>query len=329
MKKIFFGLAVFFAMLTSAQTYPDYYPNGGYGNSDYYYGDDDDEFYFPDDYYYEYPSDYYSNGYYESYYNDYRNSIMAVNWDRFFRRYNLTPWQVEQILMLNAMYPSYSSWNSYYRFNPDRWYYDRFFALQRILGPRIFIVYQNNYFHGYHPVAYFQSYRRDYYVPRYNVMPRYQNINVNVYKVDRVKYHQTNPRANYGFKNDSRVRNTTTGNTANNGFRTQQKSSVRPNTGVRTQNNSSVRSNNTVRTQSNGTVRNNSVGTQRSSNVRSSGSLRAPAANQQQIRNNSSVRSSAPQQRTLQNNSRTEQSKSNSGTQRSSTRNSGMRLTSR
>lgn len=325
MKKIFFGLAVFFAMLTSAQMYPDYYPNSGYGNSDYY-GDYDDEFYFPDDYYYEYPSDYYSNGYYESCYNDYRNSIMAVNWNRFFRTYNLSPWQIEQIMLLNGMYPSYASWNSYYRFNPDRWYYDRFFALQRILGPRIFVVYQNNYFHGHHPVAYFQSYRRDYYVPRYRVMPRYRNINVNVYKVDKVQYHQSNPRANYSFKNESRVRNTTSAdNTRASGFRNDNKSSVRTNTGVRTQNSNSVRPNTSVRTPNNTSTRSNS-GTA-AGNVRSNNSVRTPNSNQNSIRNNSSLRNTTPQ-RNVESNNRTQQNRS-TAPQSGSTRNSGMRLTSR
>ena len=55
MKKILFGLSVFFATLISAQNYPDYYPTN---SNDGYYGD---EYYFPDDYYYQYPSDYYTN----------------------------------------------------------------------------------------------------------------------------------------------------------------------------------------------------------------------------------------------------------------------------
>ena len=47
MKKILFGLSVFFTTLISAQNYPDYYPNNNNG----YYDDYDDEFYFPEDYY--------------------------------------------------------------------------------------------------------------------------------------------------------------------------------------------------------------------------------------------------------------------------------------
>lgn len=216
MKKIFLGLSVIFATLVSAQNYPGDYPtnqNNGY------YGDYDDDEYFPDDYYYQYPSDYYTADFYQNYYSDYQRSIYDINWNAFFRQHRLSPWQVQQIVMLNEMYPSFSAWDHYYRYNPDRWYYDRFSALERILGPRIFIVFQNNYYQGYNPVSYYQNYRRQHYAPSVYIVPRYRNINVNRYRVDRTQYHQNNPRQNFGFRDDARNSNSNSGNGGTRGFR--------------------------------------------------------------------------------------------------------------
>ncbi|OWK73453.1 hypothetical protein CBW16_08005 [Flavobacteriaceae bacterium JJC] len=218
MKKILFGLSVFFTTLISAQNYPDYYPTNSNNNG--YYGDYDDEYYFPDDYYYEYPSDYYRNDLYQSYYNDYQRSIYDVNWNRFISVYRLAPWQVQQIMMLNDRFPSYAAWNSYYRYNPDRWYYDRFYALERILGPRVFVIFQNNYYNGYSPVVYWQNYRRQHYVTNVYIVPKYRNINVNRYKINRTQYHQNNPRQNFGFTDTPRTGNGNWNNsTRENGFR--------------------------------------------------------------------------------------------------------------
>lgn len=205
-----------------AQQYPDSYPNNGWGNSTNSYNNNDDQTYFPDDYYYDYPDDYYGDNYYQSYYNDYRNSIVTVDWNNFFRSYRLNRWQVEQIMMLNNMYGNFASWNVYYRHNPDRWYYDRFYALRQILGVNVYLVFQNNYYRGYDPIVYFQNYRRDHYQRRYYVMPRYRNVNINLYRLDRVKYHRDNgnhygwnqprnPHNPNGFKDNYR------GNSGNNG----------------------------------------------------------------------------------------------------------------
>ena len=323
MKKILFGLSVLFATLISAQNYPDYYPNNN--NNGVYYGDYDDEYYFPDDYYYQYPSDYYTNDYYESYYNDYQRSIYDINWNRFFTRYRLSPWQVQQIMMLNDMYPSFSAWDNYYRFNPDRWYYDRFYALERILGPRIFVVFQNNYYRGYNPVVYYQNYRRQHYATNVYIVPRYRNINVNRYKVDRVQYHQTNPRQNFGFTDN--IRNGGNGSFNNNntprtgGFRDNstlnqggtRSGGFRDNTGTGSTpriNDSGTR-NGGFRTeqttpQNNGGFRNNDSGT-RENSIRNS-------APERKIENNSGgQRNSTPGFKTQENSSRTP----------------GMRLTSR
>ncbi|WP_080777839.1 hypothetical protein [Chryseobacterium phocaeense] len=190
MKKILLGFALGLAALTSAQQYPNngWGDDGYYQNGDDYYNDEDDRNYFPDDYYYNYPQDYYPSDYYQGYYNDYRNSIVNINWNVFFRDNRLSRWQIDQILRLNNLYVSFSTWNNFYRYNPDRWYYDRFYALERIMGPRVFVVFRNNYYRGASPVVYFQNYRRTYYVPRYAVMPRYRNVNINVYRVDRSRF---------------------------------------------------------------------------------------------------------------------------------------------
>ncbi len=190
MKKIFLGLAFGLGVLTSAQQYPNngWGDDGYYQNGNGYYSDEDDRNYFPDDYYYNYPQDYYPSDYYQSYYNDYRNSIISIDWNGFFVQNRLNRWQVDQIIRLNNLYASFAAWDNFYRYNPDRWYYDRFYALERIMGPRVFVVFQNNYYRGASPIVYFQNYRRTYYVPRYTVMPRYRNININIYRVDRSRF---------------------------------------------------------------------------------------------------------------------------------------------
>ncbi|WP_234111545.1 MULTISPECIES: hypothetical protein [Chryseobacterium] len=207
MKKLLLGLSMLAVTLISAQNYPDSYPNYGGGNNNQnhgYYGDEEDSYYFPDDYYYQYPSDYYTNSYYESCYNDYVRSINAVNWNRFFSTYRLAPWQIREIIYLNQMFPSFSAWDQYYRYNPDRWYYDRFYALERILGPRIFVVFQNRYYGGYSPVVYYQNYRARHYARNIYVVPRYRKININVYRVDRDRYHADKPKQNWGSINGTK-----------------------------------------------------------------------------------------------------------------------------
>ncbi|PIF43229.1 hypothetical protein CLU96_0133 [Chryseobacterium sp. 52] len=235
MKKIFLGFALGLAVLSSAQQYP----NNGWGDDGYnqngggYYNDEDDRNYFPDDYYYNYPQDYYPSEYYQGYYNDYRNSVTNINWNVFFRDNRLNRWQIDQILSLNNLYVNFSTWDNFYRYNPDRWYYDRFFALERILGPRTFVVFQNNYYRGASPVVYFQNYRRSYYTPRYAVMPRYRNVNINVYRVDRSRFRRmdnptfnvirTSDRPNNGFRGSVRDGSNSGGfrNQAGNGGRSE------------------------------------------------------------------------------------------------------------
>ena len=252
MKKIFYGISVLLSALISAQYYPDPYPTSSNNTNNTYYSNEEDAMYFPDDYYYEYPSDYYTDDFYQSSYNDYRQSIYEVNWNRFFARHRLSPWQIEQIMMLNDRYASYSAWNSYYRYNPDRWYYDRFYALQNIMGPRIFVIFQNNFYQGYNPVVYYQNYRRQHYVTNIYVVPRYRNININRYRIDREQYQQNNPRHEMGFRDSTRNNN---GNWQNNsydgGFRND---ANRKSDGFRNNPNDAVKN---IRQRDNGGFRNN------------------------------------------------------------------------
>lgn len=248
MKKIFIGLALGLATLSFAQQYPN---NGWgddeyYGNNDGYYSDDDDRNYFPDDYYYNYPQDYYPADYYQSYYNDYRQSIISINWNGFFAQHRLNRWQIDQIMYLNNLYANFAAWNNFYRYNPDRWYYDRFYAMERILGPRVFVIFQNNYYHGHSPIVYFQNYRRTHYVPRYRVMPRYRNVNINIYKVDRNSFRR-NDNPTLRIVRSSRSGSIRNGNSSG-GFRSNSNNSIRNNSG-----NSGIRNNS-----GNNGIRNNS-----------------------------------------------------------------------
>jgi len=274
MKKILLGFALTLSTLSFAQQYPNngYNNDGYYGDDDGYYSDQDDQNYFPDDYYYNYPQDYYPQDYYQSYYNDYRNSIVNVNWNVFFQQNRLNRWQIDQILYLNNLYSSFSNWNNFYRYNPDRWYYDRFYAMERILGPRVFVVFQNNYYRRQNPIVYFQNYRRTYYTPRFRVTPRYRNVNINIYRVDRNSFRRNdNPTLNVvrnsGFRNGNNnnpggfrssnngVRGNSNGNVGNNGgFRNSENGGVRSNNGVRGNDGGGFRSNNT-RTPESGGIR--------------------------------------------------------------------------
>ena len=283
MKKILLGFALGFATLSMAQQYPNNgYGNNGYGNNGYgndgysdgYYSDDDDQNYFPDDYYYNYPQDYYPQNYYQSYYNDYRNSIININWNVFFAQNRLTRWQIDQILYLNNLYTSFSTWNNFYRYNPDRWYYDRFYALERIMGPRIFVVFQNSYYQGYTPIVYFQNYRRTYYAPRYTCRPQYRNININTYRVNRVEFRRNvNPTLN--VVRGSGFRNNTAGNQPRNngGFRDNT-------SGSQPRNNGGFRDNtSTSQPRNNGGFRGDTAGNQPRSNGNSGNGASQPRNN--------------------------------------------------
>jgi hypothetical protein len=278
-------------VLTAAQQYPNngWGDDGYYQNGEGYYSDEDDRNYFPDDYYYNYPQDYYPSDYYQSYYNDYRGSIINIDWNGFFVQNRLSRWQVDQIMRLNNLYASFTAWDNFYRYNPDRWYYDRFYALERILGPRVFVVFQNNYYRGSSPIVYFQNYRRSYYVPRYTVMPRYRNININIYRVDRSRFRRMDNPTFDIVRRDNRggngFRNTRTDNSG--GFRDNNGGFRSSNGGNRgnSDNNGGFRSNN-------GGFRGNSDNGGTRGNSDNNGGFRT--SNGGGFRGNSEVRREAP-----------------------------------
>ncbi|WP_027387137.1 hypothetical protein [Chryseobacterium gregarium] len=261
MKKILISFALGIATFAFAQQYPDNgWDDGGYSqNEGGYYSDQDDQNYFPDDYYYNYPQDYYPNNYYQNNYNDYRNSISGINWNVFFNQNRLAPWQIDQILRLNNLYSGFSTWNNFYRYNPDRWYYDRFYALERIMGPRVFVIFQNNYYRGYSPVVYFQNYRRSHYAAICRPMPRYRNVNINIYRVDRSHFRRMdNPTINIvrSQRPDNGFRGSVRDGSNGGGFRNQAENRNNNNSGFRKENNG-IRSSGGFRSNDNGGVRTN------------------------------------------------------------------------
>lgn len=204
--KIFLASMMGFVLFSCAQQVP-------YGNRDHNYGYSyyEEDYNYPEEYYYDYPADFYTDNYYRNYYQDYRNAISAVNWKRFFRENRLNNWQIREIIALNQRFPSYSQWLRYYRFNPDRWYYDRFITLERILGPRSYVVFYNRYYNSYNPIVYFQNNRvRHYNAPVY-INPVYRNKDVRNYRRDDFRkgdfrdsrFNQEITPGNKGFRDDN------------------------------------------------------------------------------------------------------------------------------
>lgn len=177
-KKLVLASALSLAGIATAQ----YYPNDNYSNNqyEYYY----DNYNYPEDYYYEYPSDYYTDNLYRGYYDDYRNTVISINWDRFFIEYRLSPRQIREIRILNNRFAGYDFWFNYYRYNPDRWYYDRFIALERILGSGIYAGFCQRYYNNYNPIFYFKDYRVKHYRPTVYVAPRYRYVDVRTIRND-------------------------------------------------------------------------------------------------------------------------------------------------
>lgn len=297
MKKIFFSFALFLATLTLAQDYYDTYPTE-YNGYEYY----DSSYSYPDEYYYNYPTDYYPDAYYHGYYNDYRNAVVSVNWNQFFVQYHLTPIQINQIIILNKRFASFNVWNSYYRWNPNRWYYDRFYALQRILGPQVFVVYQNVYFRGASPFVYYRNRCVNFYAHRYPVRPVYRNVNINVYKVNPTYFKESFRTAG---RNNNMISPSRNGGMANPSVRT-----AKTTTGVRTENSAAARQSNYDDNRNQGEIRS-----------------RRPSQASPEVRNqNNSMRQNSNYVRRSQNSDNQRGAVSRPET---NTRNSGARFTSR
>lgn len=326
MKKIIFTLAIIIGGALSAQDYYDSYPTD-YNGYEYY----NNSYDYPDDYYYNYPTDYYPDQYYQGYYNDYRQAVYGINWNQFFSQYRLTPWQMDQIIALNNRFASFAAWDMYYRYNPDRWYYDRFFALQNILGPQIFVIYQNNYFRGRSPIVFYRNRFANFYARRYPVRPVYRNVNINIYRVDRNNFRE-------GFRNQQR--NMGMIDTRNNGMINPQN----PRSGANGNNMGAIRSsgNSGVRNQ-NDNIRNNGnirvePQVRENSGVRNSGFPRGnsevrtqqmPSERQQSPQNNGGFRQNQNSGRSIENRSREGSGQRNSAPAERGGRSSGMRLASK
>jgi|GEM_PF-1083797 len=235
MKKYLLTLALFLFVFGFSQNngyYPDY--------DDYYYGDIYD---YPDDYYSEYPDDYYPDDYYTNSYNDYRKTIVGINWNQLFVELNLNSVQINAIMVLNNRFPSFTVWNQFYRVNPTRWYYDRFYALRRVLSPQQYIIFQNRYYGGTQPIVYFVNHYHNYYLPRYRVRPRYRSININIYRRSPWQVRTVNGKRRVivsnrnivpNNRNTTRNRNVITGRRDQNHYnRSQNNRSSRSNVGIR------------------------------------------------------------------------------------------------
>ncbi|MCG2792484.1 MAG: hypothetical protein L6262_02910 [Weeksellaceae bacterium] len=306
MKKIMLGLAMILGTMTYAQDYYDTYPSE-YNGYEYY----DSSYDYPDEYYYNYPTDYYPDEYYQEYYNDYQKVVVSVNWNQFFVQYHLSPIQINRIIVLNKRFASYNAWNSYYRWNPNRWYYDRFYALQSILGPRVFVVYQKVYFHGASPFVFYRNRCVNFYARRYPVRPVYRNVNINVYRVNRTDFKES-------FRNTNRNANMITPSRTNESVRNQStRSGANGNLtgGVRAESNAVLRSaDNSGRNQ----------GGMRSG----TDNVRTQAPNNDKVRSqNSSVRQNQNFERKADN--RSNMQRNSAPRSENNGRNSGARFTSR
>ncbi len=330
MKKIILTLAIIFGGLVSAQDYYDTYP-ADYNGYEYY----NNSYDYPDDYYYNYPADYYPDQYYQGYYNDYRQAVYGINWNRFFGQYRLTPWQIDQIIALNNRFANFAAWDMYYHYNPDRWYYDRFFALQNILGPQIFIIYQNNYFSGRSPIVFYRNRFANFYARRYPVSPVYRNVNINIYRIDRNNFRDgfrnagrnqgmINTGGNSGIRNSQNPRSGANGNNLGS-IRETGSSGVRiQNDNIRnqgTRNSDNIRVESDIRTENSG-IRNNSF-------PRSNGNVRSqqmPDVRQESPVNSGGFRQNQNSERRMENRGSERSNQRNSAPSSQGSRGSGMRL---
>jgi len=124
-------------------------------------------------------------GYSQSdYYNDYRRSVTDVNWQTVVTDLVLSTAQANQLYSLNDKYADYNTWNAVYGNNPDRWRTDRYYEIERILGPTKYTKFKTKYYKGKNPVAVYNSNK--------NNNKRYKNIakKAKVYKSNNGKAHK-------------------------------------------------------------------------------------------------------------------------------------------
>ena len=120
-------------------------------------------------------------GYSQSvYYNDYRSSVTSMNWETVAANLLLSPTQKQQLFALNNQYPTYDSWNSNYRDQPERWSTDRYSSIQRIMGTDKYLKFKNKYYKGQNPVALYNKNKNN--DKRYNHIKNKAKKSNRVYK---------------------------------------------------------------------------------------------------------------------------------------------------
>ncbi|UKB85636.1 hypothetical protein LF887_08440 [Chryseobacterium sp. MEBOG06] len=99
-------------------------------------------------------------GFSQSYYNDYRGSVSSINWGQVAIFLGLNNNQINQLTLLNNRYPDYNSWNRVYGKAPNRWYTDRYYAMERIMTPAQYKKFSSRYYQGQNPrLKYDNDYR--------------------------------------------------------------------------------------------------------------------------------------------------------------------------
>lgn len=99
-------------------------------------------------------------GFSQSYYNDYRGSVSSINWGQVAIFLGLNNNQINQLTLLNNRYPDYNSWNRAYGKEPNRWYTDRYYAMEKIMTPVQYKKFYSQYYQGQNPrVKYDNDYR--------------------------------------------------------------------------------------------------------------------------------------------------------------------------
>ncbi|AZB07810.1 hypothetical protein EG344_02585 [Chryseobacterium sp. G0162] len=100
-------------------------------------------------------------GFSQNYYNDYRGSVSSINWGQVAIFLGLNRNQINQLTVLNNRYPDYNSWNHVYAKEPNRWYNDRYYEIERIMTPEQYKKFYSRYYSGQNPrLKYDNDYRR-------------------------------------------------------------------------------------------------------------------------------------------------------------------------
>nr|WP_315030022.1 hypothetical protein [uncultured Chryseobacterium sp.] len=99
-------------------------------------------------------------GFSQNYYNDYRGSVSSINWGQVAIFLGLNNNQIAQLNVLNNRYPDYNSWNRVYAKAPNRWYTDRYYAMERIMTAEQYKKFYSRYYRGQNPrLKYDNDYR--------------------------------------------------------------------------------------------------------------------------------------------------------------------------